>query len=78
MSLIKSLGSLNSSGSGLLLPGFFVPGRLFNEDVVWYRCSRPAEWALSSPILGSMPAFTDAGRNHEPPAWEGEESKAKI
>ena len=78
MSLIKSLGSLNSSGSGLLLPGFFVPGRPFNQDVVWYRCSRPAGWALSSLILGSTPAYADADRNHEPPAWEGEESKAKI
>jgi hypothetical protein len=34
MSLIKSLGVLNSSGSEPSLPEFFVPGRLFNQDIV--------------------------------------------
>ena len=37
-----------------------------------------AAWALSSLILGSTIAYTDEETNHEPPVWEGEESRAKI
>lgn len=37
-----------------------------------------AAWALSSLILGSTIAYTDTNTNHEPPVWEGEESRAKI
>ena len=29
-------------------------------------------------ILGSTIAYTDANTNHEPPVWEGEESRTKI
>jgi hypothetical protein len=37
-----------------------------------------ASWALSSLILGSTIAYTDANTNHNPPVWEGEESRTKI
>jgi hypothetical protein len=33
-------------------------------------------WALSSLILGSTIAYT--GTDHEPPVWEGEESRTRI
>lgn len=37
-----------------------------------------ASWALSGLILGSTIAYTDANTNHNPPVWEGEESRAII
>lgn len=45
----------------------------------WMKDKRlSASWALSSLILGSTIAYTDADTNHDPPVWEGEESEAKI
>lgn len=45
----------------------------------WMKDERlSAAWALSSLILGSTIAYTDADTNHDPPIWEGEESRAKI
>jgi len=40
--------------------------------------SLSAAWALSSLILSSTIAYTDENTNHDPPVWEGEESRAKI
>lgn len=43
----------------------------------WMKDERlSASWALSSLILGSEIAYT--GTDHEPPVWDGEESRAKI
>jgi hypothetical protein len=45
----------------------------------WIKDDRlSAAWALSSLVLGSTIAYTDADTSHEPPVWEGEESIAKI
>lgn len=45
----------------------------------WMKNQRlSASWALSSLILGSTIAYTDADTDHNPPVWEGEESRAKI
>ncbi|HVU45920.1 MAG TPA: hypothetical protein VHD85_07340 [Terracidiphilus sp.] len=37
-----------------------------------------AAWALSSLILASEIAYTNANTKHDPPVWEGEESRAKV
>jgi hypothetical protein len=37
-----------------------------------------AAWALSSLVLSSTIAYTNADSNHKPPIWDGEESRAKI
>jgi hypothetical protein len=45
----------------------------------WMKDERlSSSWALSSLILGSTIAYTDADTNHDPPVWEGEESRAKF
>lgn len=45
----------------------------------WMKDERlSAAWALSSLILGSEIAYTGADTNHDPPVWEGEESRARI
>ena len=37
-----------------------------------------ASWALSCLILGSTIAYTDKNTDHQPPIWDGEESRAQI
>lgn len=45
----------------------------------WMKDKRlSAAWALSSLILGTTIAYTNADTNHNWPVWEGEESRARI